>query len=550
MPNILLVNPNLMRPPVTPVALDHIGQHLRDGGFGVELLDLAFAPSAPVLGEEAPTPPLPRGEGRGEGAWAAAGAGEGTLTRPPPAGDLSPRERPPAPHPKANMLASVEAAMDEALRREWLLVAVTVRNVDDSFAASRDFCLGRTKGLIGRIRAGTDAPVVLGGVGFSIFPRAALAFCEAPYAIRGEGEEPLLRLARCLADGTPVDGVPGLLALRDGRLVLDNPPFRHDLAAMPPWRRDVVDNPRYLAEGGQVGFESKRGCPRRCTYCADPVAKGSALVARTPAQVADELDALLRQGVDVFHTCDAEFNVPRSHALAVCEELARRRLGDRIRWYAYAVPDGFDDELAAAMQRAGCVGIDFTADHTEPQMLAALGRSHTIADLRRAAAACHACRIPFMFDLLLGGPGETRDSLRRCIEALKEINPSRVGTSLGIRLYPGTPLVERLRKRGQAPFRSAEKEPVPFSDEELLLRPTYYIEPSLGPDAPDYVRSLIGGDERFLFPSGAEGAANYNYNDNSALCEAIRRGARGAFWDILRREAKSGPHTGNSRKRE
>ena len=33
---------------------------------------------------------------------------------------------------------------------------------------------------------------------------------------------------------------------------------------MPVWRRDVVDNPRYVAEGGQVGFETKRGCPRAC----------------------------------------------------------------------------------------------------------------------------------------------------------------------------------------------------------------------------------------------------------------------------------------------
>ena len=36
-------------------------------------------------------------------------------------------------------------------------------------------------------------------------------------------------------------------------------------------------------------------------------------------------------------------------------------------------------------------------------------------------------------------------------------------------------------------------------------------------------------------------AANYNYNDNSALCEAIRLGVRRVFWDILRREADSHP---------
>jgi len=33
------------------------------------------------------------------------------------------------------------------------------------------------------------------------------------------------------------------------------------------------------------------------------------------------------------------------------------------------------------------------------------------------------------------------------------------------------------------------------------------------------------------------GEAAANYNDSSPLCDAIRAGARGAFWDILRRMA-------------
>jgi len=49
---------------------------------------------APLRGESgAPLLPLPRGEGGGEGASPVACGAEGTLTRPPAAGDLSPRER-------------------------------------------------------------------------------------------------------------------------------------------------------------------------------------------------------------------------------------------------------------------------------------------------------------------------------------------------------------------------------------------------------------------------------------------------------------------------
>jgi radical SAM superfamily enzyme YgiQ (UPF0313 family) len=248
--------------------------------------------------------------------------------------------------------------------------------------------------------------------------------------------------------------------------------------------------------------------------------------------VADELAALLARGVDVFHTCDAEFNLPREHALAVCHELASRGLGDRIRWYAYATPEHFDDELAAAMRRAGCVGVDFTADHADPRMIVRLGRHHTPDDLRRTATACKDHRLAFMFDLLLGAPGETRQSIRTTLDLMKELAPDRVGTSLGVRLYPGTPLLQQLQAEGPL----AENPSVTGAEENPgLLRPVFYVERGLGGDIGDFIRSLIGGDERFLFPSAAEAAGNYNYNDNSALCEAIRQGARGAFWDILRR---------------
>jgi hypothetical protein len=51
---------------------------------------------------------------------------------------------------------------------------------------------------------------------------------------------------------------------------------------------------------------------------------------------------------------------------------------------------------------------------------------------------------------------------------------------------------------------------------------------------------LVKGDERFFFGGGEEPEANYNYNDNSILMEAIKKGYRGAFWDILRRLAEEG----------
>ena len=54
------------------------------------------------------------------------------------------------------------------------------------------------------------------------------------------------------------------------------------------------------------------------------------------------------------------------------------------------------------------------------------------------------------------------------------------------------------------------------------------------------VRGLIDGDPRFFEPmpdigGEAEDSSDHNYNDNTELVEAIAKGARGAYWDILRK---------------
>ena len=173
-------------------------------------------------------------------------------------------------------------------------------------------------------------------------------------------------------------------------------------------RRQAIDNLRYLREGGMVGFESKRGCNQGCTYCADPIAKGKRVRLRNPGLVAEELANLYRQGIDHFHTCDSEFNLPESHAIEVCKQIVQKGLGDKIRWYAYLSPKPFSKELAHWMQKAGCVGIDFGVDHANEAMLRTLGRSHKDEDILSLARRAKAHGFSLLFDLLLGGPGETR----------------------------------------------------------------------------------------------------------------------------------------------
>ncbi len=468
--HVLLVNPNRVRPPIAPIAVEYLSTALERQGIGVRVLDLAWS-------------------------------------------------------------RSVEHDIRGALRERPALVGLTLRNLDDSSAASRVSFVPGHQEVAAAIRRHTDAPLVLGGVGFSIAPAASLLALGADLGVRGEGEEALALLAR----GRAPESIPGLI-WRDGANVRENPPRPINLQSQAAPRRTFVDNARYLREGAQVGFETSRGCPMACRYCADPLAKGRALRRRAPESVADEVSELYAGGVDVLHTCDSEFGLDPAHGEAVASAIAARGLGARVRWYAYCTPSGFTAGLASAMRAAGCAGVNFGIDHVDETLLARLGRAHRLADIESARGACRDAGLNVMFDLLLGGPGETRGTIARAIEVMRRLDAEAVGVTLGLRLYRGTPLGDELAPAGRPARRGVR------ATDGDLLGPSFFVDETLGDDVGPWLSALIAGDPRFFFlaeaGAGAD-TASYNYNDNSSLEEAIAAGARGAYWDILRRRRTS-----------
>lgn len=472
---VTLINSNRMTPAIAPLGLDYVGGALRRAGLEVDWLDLCL-----------------------------------------------------------------EADQDEALRRHFSgrppdLVGISFRNVDDCFWPSAAWFVPDLAELVGRVRGLSDAPIVLGGVGYSVFPAEILGCTGADFGIHGDGEESMSQLAAQLRGRRQWQQVPGLVWKADGA-VRSNPPAWPETLSVPT-ERELADNATYFRLGGQIGVETKRGCHRRCAYCVDPLAKGPAVRARSPLAVAEEMESLLRQGIDVFHVCDAEFNLPLGHARDVCDELIRRRLGDRIRWYAYLAVVPFDADLAQRMARAGCTGINFTSDSASATMLSTYGQPHRQEDLRRAIQLCHEHGIAAMCDLLLGGPGETAKTIQESIRFFQQAGPDCVGTGLGLRLYPRTPIAARVAQEG--PLETNPSLRRHYTGPVDLLRPTFYISAALGNRPAALVRELIAGDQRFFEPQqeapevGAPG--DHNYNANRALSEAIAAGQRGAYWDILRK---------------
>jgi radical SAM superfamily enzyme YgiQ (UPF0313 family) len=469
--NVLLVNTNRVKPPIAPLGLDYLADALVQERHQVTVLDLCFH-------------------------------------------------------------ENVELAIRQTLRNfEPQVIGLTIRNTDDCYFTGGAFFLPDISKVVQLLRESCDVPIILGGVGLSVAPEAILEFVGADIAVVGSGEDSFLLFLQALADGVDPGTVPNLVIRRGNSFkrtevrIFDNECTRYR-------SRALVDNVRYFREGGQAGFETKRGCDRTCIYCADPVAKGKSIRLRPPHLVVSEIESLLARGIDCFHTCDSEFNIPAEHAKDVCREIIRKGIGDTIRWYSYCSVVPFDREMAELLKRAGCVGIDFGVDSGVPDVLANLRREHSIEDIEQTARLCREQGIRFMFDLLLGGPGENRETIRATIELMRKISPDCVGTAMGVRVYEGTGMAQLVRSLPRETAQLSLHGAV--EDNPQFLKPVFYISPALGSHIVDYVCEIVGDDPRFFLPSTETSGKNYNYNENTVLVEAIRHGARGAYWDILR----------------
>lgn len=465
--SFLLINTNVAQPPVSPIGLEYIGEALVEAGVPVRLLDLAF-----------------------ETDWQAALVRELKASQP-------------------------------------MVVGLSVRNTDDCCFATRKTFLPWIEAVVAEVKRLTEAFVLLGGVGFSIMPDVILRLTQADAGIAGDGEEVVLALNRCLLNGGNISHLPNMVWRDNGNIVC-NSRADADLRHLPVPRRRLCDNRRYEQLGAMVGVETKRGCNQQCIFCADPVAKGSRVRLRPPAVVVEEFQDLLAQGVSWFHLCDSEFNLPLRHAKEVCQAIVQAGLGDRLRWYGYGSPVPFDRELARLMKRAGCAGINFGVDSLCDEQLSRLGRAHSTSDIRQLVGFLNEEGLNYMFDLLVGGPGENEETVRTTIEQVKELGVPLAGIAAGVRVYPGTPL-------GKAIAGGAIRGGVYPEAGHSPYEPVFYVSPYLGDDASALIQELVAGDPRFLVLVAPEAAGSYNYADDEALSRRIKEGARGAYWDIIRR---------------
>ncbi len=304
-----------------------------------------------------------------------------------------------------------------------------------------------------------DVPICVGGYQAIVSPEETLAHDAVDLVCVGDGEEPIASLiARLRRRGS--EAVSGLWEKRaDGTVARGAPWLVRDLAALPfpdytIFARD--GDVRYLSPHAveskrltTLPVLSGRGCPYRCTYCANTTlldlfgGRGGLLRKHEPEPLVRELARLrTRYGVDFFQFWDEEFLYDARYV--------RRLLGAYrdevgVPFSFFARPETLTDDACALAASAGChsvwMGVESGSDDYRRRFL---NRRTPNALLHEAVVTARRHGIKCMAFSMVGLPFESREVAAEALQLVADLAPELAIFSQFVPL-PGTPLYELCR---------------------------------------------------------------------------------------------------------
>lgn len=400
-----------------------------------------------------------------------------------------------------------EALSDTLKLYQPHFVGLSLRNIDDVNYFHQESFTNEYQRIINIVRATTSSVVIIGGSGFSIFPAKLFELLQPDYGIQGEGEISLARLLASLQHGAADLTIEGLVFEKEGKVILNG---RNSFLTSPDLELEPAWLPYYWDKAGMVNIQTKRGCPYQCIYCTYPMIDGSRVRTLDPERIVHTIINLYNtKGIDHFFFTDSVFNICPEFNEALSIKLIDSRVP--VKWGAYFAPHHLAVEQLELYARAGLTHIEFGTESLSDRVLESYGKKFRTEEIVRISDDCNRVGVYFCHFMILGGYGETEETIDETFENSKRITNTVFFPFQGMRVYPETRLHQILLAEGL------------ISEKDPLLAPFYYLAPDI-----DY-SSLKGRAEKT--------GRRWVYPDEDLTPQIMRmrnRNRKGTLWHHLR----------------
>jgi len=289
------------------------------------------------------------------------------------------------------------------------VVGISLRNIDSTNKRKVVFYYPYLKEMIDALKAGPcrNSKIIIGGSGFSMFAHEIMKDeARIDYGVFLEGENTFPEIIEHLDQP---DSVRGIFYRKSGRVLFTGPNAQVDLNTVAlPDRRAIGIGP-YMNIPDAIGIETKRGCMLGCIYCIYSFLNGKTLRFKDPIRVVDEIESLVKDmKVKSFTFVDSVFNLPLSHAEAICREMIKRGLD--VSWSAWFHEDHMNEEFLNLVKKAGCKKIMLSPDGFSDDVLQKLGKPIKKKDILKVFDMLKGNGIEVCYNFFKNPPGQDLSS--------------------------------------------------------------------------------------------------------------------------------------------
>ena len=356
--------------------------------------------------------------------------------------------------------------------------------------------------------------IVMGGSHATANPAHCLSSRYIDAALIGEGENSLHKVLQAFEQNQSLEKFEGV-AYKDsqGKIITSNPSLIKNIDELPFPAYDLLSlgeyqNP-YSTRKPFTSMCRTRGCSYMCTYCEIPQIYKRSFRIQSPERTIQEIDYLVHTfGVKEIAFKDPVFTLDKKNVMEFCDLLIQRTYD--LIWSANSRVDNLTQEMCFKMKKAGCASLTFGLESGDQEILNNLKKHATLEKARQAVAYAKKAKIKVVANFMVGNPGETRESLRKTLAFMKELDPDYVNIAFTTAL-PGTELMEQAEKNNwirhkdlsAVHYEDLQMNATRLSDEELreslnkmyrafYFRPKYILKRATQLSIPELRNSLNG----------------------------------------------------------